>query len=545
MAFRRRCRISLIPFPCGDNNAEMLPTIALDAALSFSRMLTAYVFSLLFAIVYGVAAGRSKRAERVMIPILDVLQSVPVLAFFPAAVYFFIAIARGGRLGVEMAAVFLIFTGQAWNMAFGIYEAVTTLPSDSTEACAAFGLSRWERFRRLELPAAVPKIVYNSILSWAAGWYFLVACEIISIGKSSYSLPGLGAFIQKSMEAADVGGMLAGIGALVAIVVLLDVLVWRPLTVWAEKYRFEFTAAAVGESRIFDLYRSAGVARSIGGAVDRLWSILDRPVARLARMPKDSRAARVFHALRVFWRTFFLLAAGAAALAILALVGAFLRPPVPSEVWKIPAALLFSFCRLLVAYAISLAWTIPLSLWVGENDRVARIVTPVAEVAASIPATAFFPLIVFFVVRALGSVNLASVLLVLTGMQWYLLFNALAGARQVPGEMKEMTRSFGLKFPARARKAILPAMTPSLVTGSVTGWGGGWNALILSEYVTYGHRVYEARGIGQLLVRATVSGNVRMLVWSLVSMVALISLVNRFVWRRLYAAASVRFRIDA
>jgi len=523
----------------------MIRAIAAAALLSFLRMLVAYAFALVFAIVYGVTAGRSKRAERVMIPVLDVLQSVPVLAFFPAAVYFFIALARGGRLGVEMAAVFLIFTGQAWNMAFGVYEAVTTLPSDSTEAVQAFGLSPWRRFRRLELPASVPKLVYNSILSWAAGWYFLVACEIISIGKSSYTLPGLGSFIQSSMEAANIPAMFAGICTLVAIVVVLDVLVWRPLTVWSEKYRFEFTAAAVGESRVFDAYSASGLAGRLGATWDALWSAADRPIERIEQVPADSAGGRLRHALAIFGRTLFLLAAGAAALALLVLVAAYLRPPIPPEAAKIPAALFFSFLRLLVAYAISLAWTIPLSLWVGENDRVARIATPIAEVAASIPATAFFPLIVFLVVRALGSVNLAAVLLVLTGMQWYILFNALAGARQVPGEMKEMTRSFGLPFRRRARVAILPAMAPSLVTGSVTGWGGGWNALILSEYVTYGHRVYEARGIGQLLVHATVAGNTRLLVWSIVSMVIVIGLLNRFVWRRLYAAASVKFRIDA
>jgi NitT/TauT family transport system permease protein len=532
------------PSPRGDNG-RMIRAIAAAALLSFLRMLVAYAFALVFAIVYGVTAGRSKRAERVMIPLLDVLQSVPVLAFFPAAVYFFIALTRGGRLGVEMAAVFLIFTGQAWNMAFGVYEAVTTLPADSTEAIQAFGLSPWRRFRRLELPAAVPKLVYNSILSWAAGWYFLVACEIISIGKTSYTLPGLGSFIQASMEAANIPAMLAGIGALVAIVVLLDVLVWRPLTVWAEKYRFEFTAAAIGESRVFDAYRSSGFAARLGGVWDALWSAADRPIERLERVAADSPRGRLLHAFGIFARTLFLLTASAAALALLIVIAAYLRPPIPREVAMIPAALFFSFLRLLVAYAISLAWTIPLSLWVGENDRVARIATPIAEVAASIPATAFFPLIVFLVVRALGSVNLAAVLLVLTGMQWYILFNALAGARQVPGEMKEMTRSFGLPFRRRARVAILPAMAPSLVTGSVTGWGGGWNALILSEYVTYGHRVYEARGIGQLLVRATVAGNTRLLVWSIVSMVLLIGILNRFVWRRLYAVASVKFRIDA
>lgn len=236
-------------------------------------------------------------------------------------------------------------------------------------------------------------------------------------------------------------------------------------------------------------------------------------------------------------------AAGAAALGVLLFTK--LLPPIPREALQIPRAIVFSFLRLTVAYAISLAWTVPLALWVGENDRVAKIVTPVAEVAASIPATAFFPLIVFFVVRELGSVNVAAVLLVLTGMQWYLLFNALAGARQVPGEMKEMTRSFGLSIWARARKAILPAMAPSLITGSVTGWGGGWNALILSEYVKYGNKTYEASGIGQLLQRATDQGNTRLLVWSLVSMIVTISILNKLVWRRLYASASIRFRIDA
>jgi len=327
--------------------------------------------------------------------------------------------------------------------------------------------------------------------------------------------------------------------------ITIDLLVWRPLTIWAEKYRFEFTAAAVGESRVYDFYRGTGFSRWLGRAGDRIWSLADGPIGRIEALAPGSRRGRLVRAFGVFGRTLVVLAGAAGALALIVLLVAYLRPPFPAEALAIPRALLFSFCRLLVAYVISLSWTVPLSLWVGENDRVARIATPIAEVAASIPATAFFPLIVFFVVRALGSVNLAAVLLVLTGMQWYILFNALAGARQVPGEMKEMTRAFGLPFARRARIAILPAMTPSLVTGSVTGWGGGWNALILSEYVTYGHRVYEAPGIGQLLVRATVSGNTRLLVWSIVSMVAVIGLLNRFVWRRLYAHASVKFRIDA
>lgn len=508
-------------------------------------MLGAYALSYVFAILYGVAAGRSKRAERILIPLLDILQSVPVLGFFPAAVYFFIALTHGGRLGVELAAVFLIFTSQAWNMAFGVYEALTTIPSDSTEATRAFGLSSWRRFRRLELPASVPKLVYNSILSWAAGWYFLVACEIISIGTSRYSLPGLGSFIQAAMEAGNVPEMALGIAVLMLIVVLLDVLVWRPLTLWAEKYRFEFTAAPVGQSRVFDLYRRAGISRFLGRLGDRLLGLLDAPIEKAEALAPGSASRRVLVATRRLLWVLGLLALGTGVAALGALIVAKLLPPIPGAVREIPRALAFSFLRLCAAYAISVCWTVPLALWVGENDRVAKIVTPVAEVAASIPATAFFPLIVFFVVRASGSVDAAAVLLVLTGMQWYLLFNAIAGARQVPGEMKEMVRSFGLSPIARARKALLPAMAPSLITGSVTGWGGGWNALILSEYVKYGHRTYEAPGIGQLLQEATASGDSRLLVWSLLSMVVVIGLLNRFVWRRLYALASVRFRIDA
>jgi len=522
----------------------VIPRLLEASALSCSRMLAAYAASLVFAIAYGVAAGRSRRAERILIPVLDVVQSVPVLGFFPAAIYFFIAITRGQRMGVELAAVFLIFTGQAWNMAFGVYEAVTTLPADASEAVEALGLSGWQRFRRLLLPAAVPKLVYNSILSWAAGWYFLVACEIIAIGSRSYSLPGLGSLIQLSMERGDVPAMAGGIAAMVAIVVALDVVVWRPLTVWAEKYRFEFSASSPSQSRVFDFYRDTGLARIMGRCVAAGWLLLDAPIGRLRALSWREAPSRRRRAWRRAARAIPLAAAGAALAGLLVLVGSMMWPPIPPEARQIPKAVLFSFLRLCAAYAVSLAWTVPLALWAGDDDRIGRIVTPVAEVAASVPATAFFPVIVFVVVRALGSVNAAAVLLVLTGMQWYLLFNALAGARQVPGEIKEMTRSFGLRFWKRSRRAVLPAMAPSLVTGSVTAWGGGWNALILSEYVTYRGRTYEATGIGQLLQKATASGNTRLLVWTLASMVVVVGLINRFVWRRLYAGASVKFRID-
>jgi NitT/TauT family transport system permease protein len=520
------------------------------AFCSFYRMLAAYVASLIFAITYGMSAARSPRRERIMIPAIDVAQSVPVIGFFPAAIYFFVTLAGGGRLGVELAAIFLIFTSQAWNMALGVFEAVKTIPADSLEALDSFGVGGWLRTKRLYLPAAVPKLVYNSILSWVAGWYFLIACEIIAVGPAHYRLPGLGSFLMEAADKGRTGELIAGLVALLVIILLMDVVVWQPLSIWAQKFRYEFAASEeVGTSGMFDLIAGFGVN------IRRAVRTVMQPVALVARR---IRAAIPFRAadltaslswtakwLRIFWRVLLVALLCYALVDGMAALVRTLSHPWPSETRLIPAAAGASLLRLLVAYAISLAWTLPCALAAADNPRFNRLVAPLAEIAGSMPATALFPVIVLFVIRLTGNMNLASVLLILTGMQWYLLFNLLAGARQVPADLKEAARSFGLSRYRTWRKLTVPALTPSLVTGSITAWGGGWNALILSEYFIYHGHHYEVLGLGALLDQATYeSGNGTMILLSLLSMVLIVMGLNRLIWRPVYNIVTERFRVD-
>jgi NitT/TauT family transport system permease protein len=518
---------------------------------SFYRMLAAYALALAFSIPYGMMAARSRFWERVLIPAVDIAQSVPVIGFFPAAIYFFVALAHGSRLGVEMAAVFLIFTSQAWNMVLGVYESVKTIPADSMEALDAFGLSGWLKFKRLLMPACVPKLVYNSILSWVAGWYFLIACEIITVGPTSYRLPGLGSFL---MEAADRGEWVAlalGLLTLLAVIVAMDIIVWQPLTVWSEKFRYEFAAAPSPAASVGTM----AALGAIGPAASRTLRVILRPIGRaiagaIAMIPaprlSDNRVARrTARMLRIFvgasFAIFIAYAIGAGAVA---LARTLLRPW-PAQARQIPLATLASTLRMVAAYAISLAWTLPCALAASESPRFSRILNPIAEIVGSIPATALFPLIVVFVIRFTGGMNLASILLILTGMQWYLLFNLLAGVSQVPEDLKEAARGFGLSRVATWRKLVIPAIAPSLITGSLTAWGGGWNALILSEYFKYQGHIYQVTGLGALLDEATYqTGNSVMILLSLLSMVLVVLVLNRLVWRRLYEMATERYRLD-
>jgi len=521
------------------------------AYCSFYRMLAAYALALAFSIPYGMAAARGRLWERILIPAVDIAQSVPVVGFFPAAIYFFVALAHGSRLGVEMAAIFLIFTSQAWNMTLGVFEAVKTIPADSLEALEAFGASGWLKFRRLLMPASVPKLVYNSILSWVAGWYFLIACEIISVGPAHYRLPGLGSFL---MEAADRGqnlDMVLGLVMLLAVIVAMDVIAWEPLSAWSEKFRFEF-AASSGPAHSLRMLSALGW---IGPPVTRMVQAFLRPPAHAfkwaiasvpnVRLVSDERARQAGRAARIFLMGGLLIFTAYAVGAGLFALTRTLLQPWPSEVMKIPAATAASTCRMILAYALSLAWTVPCALAAADSPRFNRILAPAAEIVGSIPATALFPLIVLFVIKVTGGMNLASILLILTGMQRYLLFNLLAGVNQVPEDLKEAARAFGLSRFATWRKLTLPAVMPSLITGSLTAWGGGWNALILSEFFVYRGHTYEVIGLGALLDDATYrTGNGTMILLSLLSMVLVVIVLNRLIWRRLYDLATERYRLD-
>ncbi len=539
--------------------AAQLPSAAF---FSLYRMLAAYLLALLFAIATGIAAASSPAASRMLLPALDVLQSVPILGFFPAAILFFVNLLHGSRLGIEMASIFLIFTSMAWNLAFVVYESLMTLPIDLKEAAAAYSLKGWERLRRLYLPACIPKLVYNTVLSWAVGWYFLIACEIIVAGPVQYTLPGLGSLLSQSASEGKLALFLAALTVLVALIVLMDTLLWRPLSRWAtQHFTYEFTGSGSEEVAAFQPWWTAlrrwlrirkalrRLAWMVGWRAKRVHQ--DGPTT-LDRLSLLIRRMRESHTVKAVWpgvKQAILIGLLILAIIVTARAGVALirvaRAPWPAEAGLIPLALAASVGRLVIAYLLSLALTLPLALWLGERPVVARVLTPAAEIVASVPATALFPLMVFFVIRLFGNMNVAAILLLMTGILPYLLFNLLAGVKALPNDLKEAGRSLGLSRWLTRRRLILPAIVPSLITGSLTAWGGGWNTLILAEYFVYQRETYTVLGVGALLSRATyVMGNGTLVLLVIAAMVMVVVVTNRFFWQRLYAVAADRFRLE-
>jgi len=542
--------VAAIGFPQAALNALQLPLLAV---FSTTRMVVAYVLSLVFAIAYGHTAATNKRAAVVLLPLLDVLQSIPILGFFPAALVFFVATFHGHPIGIELAVVFLIFTSMSWNMAFGVYESLTTIPQDLEAAAASFGLTGWLRFRHLAFPAAIPKLVYNSILSWTNGWFFLVASEIFSAGGNEFQRPGLGAFIAIAGRNGDTASIAIGIGVLAAVVLALDIFLWRPLSAYSERFRME-TVSGREIPRVPSPYerfrwlpRLPGLRhwiltrlQPIGVGYHRLSLRLERAYSGHPKVIKEVR--RIDLALFI---VVFVLVVSAG---LIGLAQMFLRPLPPSAA-LLPSAAFLSFSRLLVAYGIALAWTIPVAAFLGESERASRYLTPVLELFASLPATALLPVIVGFALVVTASfgtaAQLAAILIALFSMQWYLLFNLIAGVRSIPDDLKEAARSFGLRGRTYWRRLLLPGITPSLLTGSITAWGAGWNALIVSEYIQYAKQLFEVPGLGSLLNHAVypVPDN-EMLLLTILTMIVVVLAMNKLLWRPLFRRASHRFRLE-
>ena len=508
---------------------------------SLARMIVAMALSIIIGLFIGYLAAAHRRWGQLILPAADILQSIPVLGFFPAAVFFFIRLSNNSAVGVEIAAVFLIITSALWNLVFAVYESVTTIPEELQLASRQFGLRGYTQWTRLVLPAALHKLVYNSMISWANGWYFLIASEIIIIGPVRYRLPGLGSYLAQTMSTGDYRLALYGLLVLVGLIVFFHLFVWSPLNAWSARFVYES-----GENRATGLDRRSRLrfymARS--RILHALWRGIVRPVIGLlvGAIQLTLEGERNRWTSRIAW------------LLLVVFVGAILwetsgsiaglTGPSP-QMYRIPGALILSFLRLLAAYTIALVWTLPLAVWIGRKESVSRRFLPVIEVLASIPATALFPLIVLAILDLGGDMNLASILLVTTGMQWYLLFNLIAGVRALPEDLVEISASLGLRGAGRWKRLILPALYPSLVTGSLTAIGGGWNALVLSEYVIAEGRVYSVHGIGALLDQATYeSGDLQLIVTSIAAMVLFILIVNRFVWQPAYDLAQRRFALN-
>jgi NitT/TauT family transport system permease protein len=506
---------------------------------SLARLSIAYAFAVLLALATGHLAARSLLARRLILPTLDVLQSVPILGFFPAAVSVFIGLFGGSALGVEAAAIFLIFTSMFWNLAFGVYESLITLPEDVKLAAKQFGLRGPLRWTRLILPAAVPSLAYNSILSWANGWYFLLASEIIAAGPARYTLPGIGSYLGEAISAGRSDQLIRGLTALIGTVVAMHLLVWSPVETWAERFHMDESGDRPRTPRIARLLARSRIVRGLGRAVvfpaaQQLLGFAGRLLALPGRLGP------------VFAVSIGLSVLGLGVLGAIRMARLFVARPLSAETLAIPLSLALSFLRVSSGVVFAVALAVPLAYLTFRSTRVRQGALSVLEVLGAIPATAFFPLILLAMVRFDFGMNVASILLVLTGTFFYVMFNVLSGAAAIPKEMNEAAASLGLRRGRYLSRVFVPAILPSLVTGCVTAWGGGWNAIIFSEYVVAGDKTYAVRGIGATLDRATwVTGDSQVMVASLAAMVLLVVLVNRLFWDPLYRHVAERYKMDA
>ena len=541
--------LSLARYWTGPLNTQ--PAISLSpwalpryALFSLARLTIAYLVSLLVTLVYAWVAAHYRKAERLMIPLLDTLQSIPVLSFLPGVMVSMATLFPTRQLGVEMGSILLIFTGQAWNMTFSVYSSMKSIPREMLEASQVYRLTPWQRFMQLELPYSAIGLVWNSMMSVAGGWFFLMPCEMFVLNSRDLRLPGLGSYLQTAANAGDTPAILWGVAAMIAVVVLLDQAVWRPVIAWSEKFKFEQVESAhAPRSPILDvLRRSPVLARVSAATVDPVYEAITLRLARRsARQPAAARAP----ALR---RWLGAAVGGAALLALLyaiAGMGKMLAGLGAADLRAILAGAGSTFLRVELTLVLAGLWTIPLGVWAGLNPRIAAAVQPLAQIAASVPATALFPIVLLVLIRWGGGLGIASIVLLLMGTQWYILFNVIAGAMAIPTDLLEVCAIYRLGRLDRWRKLLLPAIFPYLLTGFVTASGGAWNASILAEYFHLHGRVFSVTGLGATISAATDSGNLPLLYGATIVMVLMVVTINRLLWRRLYVLAQTRYKLES
>jgi NitT/TauT family transport system permease protein len=534
------------PVPAQADISQSPRALPLYALYSVVRIGVAYALSLAFALAYGYLAARSKRAEIVLVPLLDILQSIPVLSFLPGVMLAMVALFPHSQLGIELGSIILIFTGQVWNIAFSFYSSLKGIPRELREAAIIYRFGRWQRFVELDLPYSTIGLVWNSMMSVAGGWFFLMACEMFVLGNRDFRLPGLGSFLQTAASHGNTRAILWGLAAMVTVIVLLDQLIWRPVIAWADKFKFEQveSARAATHNLLSLLGRASLVIRLYRLAVRPVIDWITVHVAVGARRAAESFTVPKRQSTR---RSLLIV------LAVVILVGvAFavfhaareLSDLSRTDYFTLLRSAGFTLLRVNAALLLGAFWTVPVGVAIGFSPRLARIAQPLAQIAASIPATALFPVILLFLIRFRGGLELAAMLVMLLGTQWYILFNVIAGAMAIPTDLKEASSIFRFGSWDRWRYLILPGIFPYLVTGMVTASGNAWNASIIAEYFHFQGRIVSTIGLGSAISSASDAGRFDILLASTLIMASIVVFINRTLWRRLYRLASTRFKLE-
>ena len=517
-----------------------LPQYGLRTVL---RMVAAPIASLVFSLAYAAIAAKSKRAEKLLIPILDILQSVPILGFLSITVTGFIALFPGSLLGYECAAIFAIFTSQAWNMTFSLYQSFIAVPHDLREAARMYHLSPWQSFWQLEVPFAMPQLIWNMMMSVSGGWFFVVASEAISVADHQVLLPGIGSYISLAIDQRDLSAVLYAILAMLVLILLYDQLLFRPLLAWAQRFKLE----ELGEDEVeppwfLIMMQRAQVMRLLTGSVDAGASLLSRATRRLPR-PTLRRQSAPRHSalLDMLWNGFLLLVA----LFALYKIALFVHAEVTlGEVLHVVFLGFLTLIRVMVLILLaSIVW-VPIGVWIGLRPRVAHRVQPIIQFLAAFPANLFFPIVVSAIVVLKLNPQIWLSPLMILGTQWYILFNVIAGTLALPTDYQYVAGNFGVRNWLWWRRLILPAIFPAYVTGAVTASGGSWNASIVAEIAKWGDTTLQATGIGAYIADMTAKGDFPRIALGITVLSLYVLLINRLLWRRLYNLAEERLRLD-
>ena len=525
-----------------ETSLAVLPSYTAQTLL---RLSAAYFLSLVFTLIYAYTAYSFAFAAKILIPLLDILQSIPVLSLAPGVILALIALFPGERIGIELAAILLIFTGMTWNMTFSFYQSLTNIPRELREAARVYRLSAWQRFWTLELPSGVIGLVWNSVMSVAGGWFFLIPIESLSLGDKNFRLPGLGSFLG---AAADQGNFVAlnwGLAVLIGTIVLVDFFIWRPLIAWAEKFKFETVEAQNSpQSFVLDFLRRSPTLRILG---ERIWLPISAVVNRGSSKPSPAETPSVtpgIHSPLTQWINWLFVSG----LTVIVLWGTWeavllLRFLSWSDWRTVLGAAVLTALRVFVALVLSLLLTVPAGVIIGRNPRLAQVLQPIVQIAASVPATALFPVLLLFLVHIGGGLQIGSVALMMLGTMWYILFNVIAGAQAIPAELFEAAIVYKLPRLQRWRTLILPGIFPYLVTGIITAVGGAWNASVVSEYVQFQNQTLTTPGLGSIISQTSAAGKYPLLLAATAVLSLLVVITNRLVWRRLYQLAEEKYQL--
>ena len=525
-------RISLDPWN--------LPDYAVRTTL---RMFAALAASLLFTFAYGTAAAKSRRAGLVLVPLLDILQAVPILGFLSFTVVFFMGLFPGQVFGLELAAIFAIFTSQAWNMAFSLYQSLLTVPRDLTEASRSFHLTAWQRFWRLEVPFAIPGLVWNTMISMSGGWFFVVASEAVSVGNHSWKLPGIGSYVAVALERRDIAAVGWAIFAMLVVILLYDQLLFRPLVAWSAKFRFETTAGATAEDPwMLRLLRRTHWIAVMGHRIGDGIAALGTLRLSFGRPARSGTARPPSRLLDVLWLAALFLVLMWAAGRLSAFVAGELSWGDVGQAAADRHSTRWSACWCWWRWR-PLVW-VPVGVWIGLRPVWARRAQPVAQFLAAFPANLLFPPFVLFIVHFHLSPDIWLTPLMILGTQWYILFNVVAAAASFPGDLREAADNFGIRGLLWWRKVIIPGILGSYVTGAIAAAGGSWNASIVAEAASWGNTTLYAHGLGAYIAQATLRGDMPRVILGVAVMAAFVVTLNRVLWRPLYAYSQRRLTLS-